>query len=560
MRRTILYIAFVGLLFTGLFSIQAAAQTYSFSLDENIADFYIESDGSLRIDYALTFTNDGFADPIDFVDIGLPTKSYDLSCISASVDGKPIRSIETSPYVSPGVAIDLGSNAIPPGRSGTVYASIGCIRDFLFVADVENYVSTVLTPTWFDEEFVHGSTALTVSFHLPPGVKPDEGRWFDPPKDWPQSEPATRLDDEGRVLYVWQNPFGDGYTQYAFGVAFPEGYVPDEEVSKPTASDRLGISFAGLSAAFFNCLCFGGFGALFIGVIVLGIRNARKQKLAYLPPKISVEGHGIKRGLTAVEAAILLETPLDRVLTMILFGLIKKNAVKVTQEDPLKIEQLSPQPEDLRAYETAFMEAMDKPRKRDRDRALQAASIDLVKSIQKKMKGFSLKETREYYQSIAEKAWLQVEEAETPEVKSERYADDLEWTMLDDEFDERTKRTFQSGPVFVPMWWPAYMPSTSARPSSGGSSMPSVPSSGGGGRISLPTLPGSTFAASMVNGVQTTSGNLVSNVFDFTGGVTSTTNPPPKTNWSSGSSGGGGGCACACACAGCACACAGGGR
>jgi len=30
------------------------------------------------------------------------------------------------------------------------------------------------------------------------------------------------------------------------------------------------------------------------------------------PPKISIEGHGIKRGLTAVEAAILMEEPLDR--------------------------------------------------------------------------------------------------------------------------------------------------------------------------------------------------------------------------------------------------------
>jgi len=47
--------------------------------------------------------------------------------------------------------------------------------------------------------------------------------------------------------------------------------------------------------------------------------------MQYLPPKISIEGKGIKRGLTAVEAGILLEEPLDKILTMILFGLIKKN-------------------------------------------------------------------------------------------------------------------------------------------------------------------------------------------------------------------------------------------
>jgi hypothetical protein len=161
------------------------------------------------------------------------------------------------------------------------------------------------------------------------------------------------------------------------------------------------------------------------------------------------------------------------------------------------------------------------------------------------------------------KAWDQVENAETPEVKSERYAETLEWTMLDRDFDDRTTRTFRSGPVYVPMWWGAY------RPSFGGSPSPSMPStplsttvthSRGSG---LPSLPGSDFAASMVTGVQNTAGNLVSNLTTFSSGVTKTTNPPPPPSKSSGSrsrGGGGSSCACACACAGCACACAGGGR
>ena len=46
--------------------------------------------------------------------------------------------------------------------------------------------------------------------------------------------------------------------------------------------------------------------------------------MQYMPPKIAIEGHGIKRGLTAVEAAILMEQPLDKVMTMILFGVVKK--------------------------------------------------------------------------------------------------------------------------------------------------------------------------------------------------------------------------------------------
>jgi hypothetical protein len=188
--------------------------------------------------------------------------------------------------------------------------------------------------------------------------------------------------------------------------------------------------------------------------------------------------------------------------------------------------------------------------------------IKHVQSVQKKMKGFSLKETKDYYQSIMKKAWKQIEEAETPEVRSERYAEAIEWTMMDREFEDRTRRTFRTGPVFVPLWWGNYRPS--ARTSMGPTLKPAagttVSHSKGG---ALPQLPGGEFAASMVSGVQNTAGSLVSNVVDFTGKVTKTTNPPPpppKASSGGWSGGGGSSCACACACAGCACACAGGGR
>ena len=76
---------------------------------------------------------------------------------------------------------------------------------------------------------------------------------------------------------------------------------------------------------------------LFVGSPILGAINSNKRKLKYLPPKIPIEGHGIKRGLTAVEAAVLMEQPLDKVMTMILFGVVKKNAATVVTRDPLKL-------------------------------------------------------------------------------------------------------------------------------------------------------------------------------------------------------------------------------
>ena len=44
------------------------------------------------------------------------------------------------------------------------------------------------------------------------------------------------------------------------------------------------------------------------------------------------------------------------------------------------------------------------------------------------------------------KAWQMVEQAQTPEVKR-KLQSDSEWTMLDENYQDRTRRTFSSGPV-----------------------------------------------------------------------------------------------------------------
>jgi hypothetical protein len=178
------------------------------------------------------------------------------------------------------------------------------------------------------------------------------------------------------------------------------------------------------------------------------------------------------------------------------------------------------------------------------------------------MKGFSRRETIEYYRRIMETAWEQVQKANTPEVQREFFEEKLEWTMLDKDYDDRSRRVFQ-GPIFVPTWWGRYDPTYRTGPiissGGGGVSAPSQPS--GSGHTSLP---GADFAASVVGGVQTFSQKVIGNVNEFTSRVTNVTNPLPKPSSTGGRSMGGGGggrsCACACACAGCACACAGGGR
>ncbi|MCJ7624897.1 MAG: hypothetical protein MUO76_15455, partial [Anaerolineaceae bacterium] len=146
-------------------------------------------------------------------------------------------------------------------------------------------------------------------------------------------------------------------------------------------------------------------------------------------------------------------------------------------------------------------------------------------------------------------------------------------TMLDKDYDTRTRRMFGTGPVYMPFWWwradPTINRTTTARSIGGAAargSGPTMPSGGKSRTITLPQLPGSNAAASLTNTVTAFSAGVVGNMASFTGGVTAMTNPVPKPTSSTfrssggGRSGGGSACACACACAGCACACAGGGR
>lgn len=554
-RILLLVLLLLGLLIPAT----ALAQTYLFSVDEVTVNVFWNEDGSSSIDYVFVFSNNPQASPIDFVDLGLPNPNFIDSSISADVDGRPISDISRSGYQGDGsgVALGLGQYAIKPGQTGRVHAFVGVVNKALYPdTEGDEYASAVFAPTYFGSSYVSGSTNMRVTFHLPPGVQPEEPRYHEAPAGFPET-PETSLDEDGRVVYSWANSQANAYTQYKFGASFPLKYVPASTIVRPGFLEVLGINPSDLVGF---TLCCGFFG--FIAMIIAGsIRSTQKRKLQYLPPKIAIEGHGIKRGLTSIEAAILLEQPLDKVLTMMLFATIKKGAARVVKREPLELEVLKPEPEGLQEYEKGFLAAFSESKPSDRKKKLQEMMIELVNSLSLKMKGFSRRETVAYYQDITRRAWAQVEAADTPEVKSKLYDDVMEWTMLDKDYDDRTRRTFSGGPVIIPTWWGRYDPGYSPAPRPAGGPGP-VTTSGGGGGLSLPNLPGAAFAASVVHGVQNFSAGVIGNVSDFTSSVTNKTNPVPVTTGSyrSGSSGGGCACACACACAGCACACAGGGR
>jgi len=558
-------------------TIPVHAQDYIFQVPEKAVVVTINVDGSIAIDYTMTFLNDANAHEIDIVDIGLPNYNYDVKSITAEIDGVPIKKITQSDIVQPGISLYLQGNTIPPGGRGTAHAYIPSVGKSVFPAtqeENEDYASMVFWPHWYDRQNCYGKTNYQMTILLPPGVSESEGRYFIP-ENWPGAqEPESLLMEDGRIFYTWVSDQANSYSQYSFGASFPSrllnaGAIVTEPYELPTADSgrSSGFNFSSVCPFIF---CFGF--VLFFGLFIYsGIKGYEKRKLKYLPPKILIEGNGIKRGLTAVEAAILMEQPMDKVFTMILFSVLKKNAAEVITKDPLDIKPVTPIPEELYLYEKDFLEAFNLQGSQ-RKKALQVTMVNLIKSVTEKMKGFSRKETLAYYDQIMQKAWQEVKQAATPEVKAQVYEEVMDWTMLDRKYEDHTREVF-SGPVLypTPSWWWRYDP-TSPRPSPSPVKPSAMPAASSAGipppTISMPKMPGSAFAASVVNSVSSFSSNILGGLSGFSSSVTNVTNPPPPpstyriTTRSGGSGGGGGGhsCACACACAGCACACAGGGR
>jgi len=551
------------------------AQDYFFEVPEQEIHIFIEPDGSITIEYYYLFQNAAGAHIIDYVDIGMPGNStYSLGDITATVDNQTITDIQDSPYVD-GVALGLGANAIPAGSSGIVYMRAENVHGQFYFASLEEeeeYTSMRFQPNYFSSDFVGGTSDMMITFYLPEGLTDQEPRWFSP-KNWPGDEvPSSGFDDENRIIYQWSYAQASASDKYEFGVAFPARLIPTDTIN---TEQTVTFNPSDVFGALIPIVCCGGFASIIGLVIYLAAKSSKKRKLKYLPPKIAIEGHGIKRGLTSVEAAILLEQPMDKILTMILFSVLKKDSAQVISRDPLKVKVEDKLPEGLRDYEISFLKSFKVAKSADRRKPLQNMMVALVKSVSTKMKGFSRKETIKYYEEIIKKAWEEVEKAKTPEVRAEKYSKAVDWTMLDRDYDQRTRRMFGSGPVYMPYWWWRADP-TLSRPSTGRSvgssaargSKSSVPSGGKSTTITLPRLPGSNAAASVTNTVTAFSAGVVGNLTSFTSGVTNKTNPLPKTSSStfrstgsrSGRSGGSSSCACACACAGCACACAGGGR
>jgi hypothetical protein len=181
-------------------------------------------------------------------------------------------------------------------------------------------------------------------------------------------------------------------------------------------------------------------------------------------------------------------------------------------------------------------------------------------AVEQKLRGYSRKDTVDYYRKIADKAWTQVEQAGTADIASKAYDEQLLWLLLDPNYRARTEtafqnRAFEPNPLWFWYWYgySHYHPHPTYTPPLGTSAPTAKP----------PTMPGAEFANNIATAVEKTSSNIVLNIEKFANAILPA---PPPTKASHEPAHHEAkcvcachACACACACVSCACACAGGG-
>jgi hypothetical protein len=199
--------------------------------------------------------------------------------------------------------------------------------------------------------------------------------------------------------------------------------------------------------------------------------NRIRNRIPYQPARAMVESGGIKRGLTPPEAAVLLEKPLNIVIGVVLAGLIRKGLVVQESGDPLVLvvaEAFQVQADDphirtalrreaaqahaviIHRYEEPFLTLLEnKKTKPIQTLNLVAPVRALLRHTARRVQGYNLPETREYYQKHLGRARHDVAHANENGHGDRIKAQNFEWVLLDARVSEvygETQPDWLAGP------------------------------------------------------------------------------------------------------------------
>ncbi len=549
----------------------------TYSVSQEWLKVWINTNATVDFLYNVSFTYLS-GSPQGYFDLGMPKSGFQIHYVEDPT-GSSLQYQDISSGSYTGIEITVKKPIIlNQPISFLVYASVSGL---LFQDDTNpGNVGMQFFPGTFQS--ATGTEDLRVEFVLPPGVPQNEtfspsGLDFD-----------NVFTDENRTAVYWERSTWAPGSPFLAGVSFPRQYVNVTSIPTPfpsTTTIPFPTSNTGGGVPVGTLAIVGGavFVLIIIGVIAVA---AGAAKSAYESPSIAVEALGANRSLTAVEAGLLLRLKPVRVITMMLYGLLHKHMIVVTESQPvLKLQKMEKPASDPasgaeaaspRYYEIDFLNAI-KPDGTLNEEALAQAYRELVNTVNQKLKGYSRQDTENYYKSIVAKAWTQVTQAGTSDLMGDAFDKNLEWLLADHDFDQNLHTAFPPNIIIVPspMWWWYW----SGPHFPAGTQTTSPPSMATGGKAlevpfirPSPTTPapvraqpvaGQDFANGIVQNIQGASNNIVRNVQDFANKLVPFAQQPAKSD---NSVAGRPSCVCAChacachcACVSCACACAGGG-
>ena len=530
------------LLFALAFIGTAAAQERAYHIDHEWVKIWINQDGTIDLFYDMSLTLDSGPN-INYVLIGQPQGDFTVGEAFDQYGHSLSKSDASS-----GGDYKVQVNLYEPLRAGqTVRFNLTTNVAHMIWEDTQNpgNAGMKFIPTWWEQASVYDLRILVV---LPTGVNTDVARYLE---GVPWNNTSV---EDGRLGVYWEKQNLSPNEQYPVGVSFPAEYMQNYE-KQPT-----GV------IAFFQNYGLILFAAVF-GVAVIGVVIYAARKKSYLSPQVSMETLGIRRGLTAVEASYLLDMKPTQIVTEILYSILQKRAVWVESTNPALKLRIMPlfknktgtAENPLRYYEIDFLHALKDAEGTLDEEKLAHAVMFLRDTVEQKLRGYSRRDTVNYYRKIVTKASSQVEQAGTVELASKAYDEQLLWLMLDPNYRSRTEttfrdRTFDPSPLWFWYWYgyhhynphPAYKPNVDAPTQA----------------AKPPTIPGAEFANNIATAVEKTSSNIVVNIEKFANAIipvqTQKASHTPARH-DAGCVCACAACACACACVSCACACAGGG-
>lgn len=518
----------------------AMAQDRVYHIEHEWIKIWINPNGTIDLFYDMSLTLDSGQD-ISRVFIGQPQRDF---TIGEALDqyGHFLVASDASSGSDYKVQVNL-YQSLRAGQTARFNLTTNVAHMIWEDSKNEGNVGMQFTPTWWAQAGVNDLRILVV---LPAGVNIDVVKTTEVLWD------NTLVDDDRLGIY-WEVQNLSPDERYPVGVSFPADYM-EEYDTQPS-----GIT------AFFQDYGLLMVGLIFGVIIIVAVVYAAGKK-SYVSPQIGMETLGIKRGLTAIEASYLLDMKPTQIVTETLYSLLQKRAVWVEATSPaLKLRvmpafknKIGTDENPLRYYEIDFLQALKDDGTLEEEK-LAHTVVFLRETVEQKLRGYSRRDTVDYYRKIVTKAWSQVEQAGTADLVSKAYDEQLLWLMLDPDYRSRTDTTFQNrtfnpSPFWFWYWYGYrhYSPHPTYRPNINAPTKAPKP----------PAIPGADFANNIATAVEKTSGNIVMDIEKFASAIIPI--QPQKTSHAPASHKSGcvcacAACACACACVSCACACAGGG-